>query len=141
MSNLTYNIIDIARCTTQYRTEQMAPLGLKACHGSYIYHICAEPGLTQDQLAKRVFFNKSNVTRQLAVLEEGGFVERRPCPEDKRAIRIYPTEKARQELPRIRAILRAWEELMTQDLTVEEVQAVTAALGKMKTRAAQWMED
>ena len=141
MSNLTYNIIDIARCTTQYRAEEMAPLGLKACHGSYIYHICAEPGLTQDQLSRRVFFNKSNVARQLAALEEDGFVQRRPCPEDKRAIRIYPTEKALQALPRIRAAHRHWEELLTQDLTGEEVQAVTAALSKMKARAAQWMEE
>ena len=141
MSNLTYNITDIARCTAQYRTEQLAPMGLKACHGSYIYHICAEPGLTQDQLARRVFFNKSNVARQLAVLEADGFVERRQCSDDKRAMRIYPTAKALEVLPQISAVQRAWEELLTQDLTEAEAAAVTAALSKMKRRAANWMEE
>ena len=63
MSELTHNITDIARCAAQYRTEELEPLGLKACPGSYLSVICACPGITQDQLARRIFINKSNVAR------------------------------------------------------------------------------
>ena len=141
MSELTHNITDIARCAAQYRTEELAPLGLKACHGSYLSVICACPGITQDQLAKRIFINKSNVARQLAILEEEGFVERRSCTEDKRAMRVYPTDKALEVLPQINTILVRWEEYLTQDLTEKEKILLTQMLCKMKLHAADWMEN
>ena len=141
MSELTHNITDIARCAAQYRTEELAPLGLKACHGSYLSVICACPGITQDQLARRIFINKSNVARQLAILEEDGFVERRACTEDKRAMRVYPTEKAQEVLPQINTILVRWEECLTQDLSEKEKILLTQMLCKMKLHAADWMEN
>lgn len=141
MSELTHNITDIARCAAQFRTEELAPLGLKACHGSYLAQICACPGITQDQLAQRIFINKSNVARQLAILEEDGFVERRPCSEDKRAMRVYPTQKALDVLPRIHEILLRWEQLLTQDLSEEEKQLLGNMLCKMKSQAANWMDN
>ena len=141
MPALMHNITDIARCAAQYRLEEMAPLGLKSCHHSYLYRICACPGITQDQLAKQIFFNKSNVARQLAALEEDGFVERRPSPEDKRAMLVYPTQKALDVLPQISQILIEWENTVSQDLTPEEKELLVSMLVKMKARAAQWMED
>lgn len=141
MSELTHNITDIARCAAQYRTEELAPLGLKACHGSYLSVICACPGITQDQLARRIFINKSNVARQLAILEEEGFVERRACTEDKRAMRVYPTDKALEVLPKINTILVRWEECLTQDLSEKEKILLTQMLCKMKLHAADWMEN
>lgn len=141
MSQLTHNITDIARCAAQYRTEELAPLGLKACHGSYLAVICESPGITQDQLAKRIFINKSNVARQLAILEEDGFVRRCPSQEDKRAMQVYPTEKALDILPQVRQVLVNWEALLTQDLDDEEKALLGRMLCKMKSRAADWFEE
>ena len=140
MSELTHNITDIARCAAQYRTEELEPLGLKACHGSYVSVICACPGITQDQLARRIFINKSNVARQLAILEEDGYVERRQAPDDKRAIQVFPTQKAHDAMPEIIRIFRVWESFVAQDLTEEERKALAAMLEKMKSRSADWME-
>lgn len=141
MPALMHNITDISRCAAQFRQEELAPLGLKACHASYLSTICRFPGITQDQLSKKIFINKSNVARQLAILEEDGFVERRPSPGDKRAIQVYPTQKALDVLPKIREIFQTWESLVAQDLTEEERQTLVKMLGKMKDRAAAWMEE
>lgn len=141
MPALMHHLTDIARCASQFRQEELAPLGLKACHASYLAAICKSPGITQDQLARRIFINKSNVARQLAILEEDGFVERRPSPEDRRAVQVYPTQKARDALPRIGEIFRTWEDLVAQDLTQEEREALVSMLSKMKGRAAAWMEE
>lgn len=141
MPALMHNITDISRCAAQYRSEQLAPLGLKACHASYLSAICRCPGITQDQLARRIFINKSNVARQLAILEEDGFVERRPSPEDKRATQVFPTQKALNILPQLIQIFRDWEALVAQDLTEEERELAVKILAKIKTRAAEWMED
>ena len=141
MPKLMHDITDIARCAAQYRQEALAPLGLKACHASYLSAICQNPGITQDQLARRIFINKSNVARQLAILEEDGFVERRPSPEDKRATQVFPTQKALDCMPRIHEIFRTWETLVAQDLSEEERRVLVSMLDKMKDRAADWMED
>lgn len=141
MPALMHNLTDIARCAAQYRSEQFAALGLKSCHGSYINAICHCPGITQDQLARRIFINKSNVARQLAILEEEGFVERRSSPGDKRATLVYPTQKALDILPQVNQILRCWEDYLAQDLTEEERALAVTTLEKMKNRAAQWMDD
>ena len=108
MPYLMHQLNAIARCSAQYRNEQLEPLGLKSIHASYLLHICADPGISQEQLARRIYINKSNVARQLATLEENGFVQRAPCPSDRRIMRLYPTEKTLQVLPQIRKILADW---------------------------------
>ena len=140
MPDLMHHITDIARCAALYRQEELAALGLKACHASYLCAICDSPGITQDQLARRIFINKSNVARQLVVLEEDGFVERHPSTEDKRAIQVFPTRKALDAMPEIIRIFRCWEAFVAQDLSAEERKRLVSMLEKMKQRSADWME-
>lgn len=140
MSKLNFNILAIGRCSTQYRSEKMAAFGLKACHTSYLRTICDHPGISQDQLAQRIYFNKSNVARQAAILEEQGYITRQPSPADKRVLELYPTEKALALLPRILALLAEWDELLSGELTPEEIDTVNRVLEKMKQKAGDWME-
>ena len=140
MPDLMHHVAEIARCAALFRQEELTPLGLKSCHSSYIDAICTCPGITQDQLARRIFINKSNVARQLAILEEDGYVERRPSPDDKRAIQVFPTQKAHDAMPQIIRIFRTWESFVAQDLSEEERNLLASMLEKMKSRSADWME-
>ena len=140
MPDLMHHVAEIARCAALFRQEELTPLGLKSCHSSYIAAICACPGITQDQLARRIFINKSNVARQLVILEEDGYVERRPSTEDKRSIQVFPTQKAIDAMPEIIRIFRVWESFVAQDLSEDERKSLAAMLEKMKARSADWME-
>ena len=141
MSKIIRDITEIARCGAQYRTDALAPMGLKACHASYLMEICAHPGISQDQLAARICINKSNVARQAAILEEDGFIIRKPSPSDKRVMELYPTEKTLELLPKITAITSGWEQCLTKDMTEEEIVLVTRILERMKCKASGWMEE
>ena len=121
--------------------EKMAPFGLKSCHTSYLMQICANPGITQDRLAQLIFINKSNVARQAAFLEEEGYIRREPSQADRRAMELYPTEKALALLPQIKTILTDWERCITEGVTQEEMEIVTRVLSRMKDKAAEWMSD
>ena len=90
--------------------------------------------------ARRIFINKSNVARQLVILEEDGFVERRPSPGDKRAIQVFPTQKAKDALPQIEDMFRRWQCFVAQDLSEEERRCLTSMLAKMKDRSGEWMD-
>ena len=120
MNNIIRDITEITRCGVQYRTDAFAPMGLKACHGSYLQEICGRPGISQEQLAESICINKSNVARQAAILEEGGFITRVPCQNDKRVMRLYPTEKTLELMPQIRKIMDDWEDCLTHGLTEDE---------------------
>ncbi len=139
MPQIIRDITEIARCGAQYRTEALAPMGLKACHASYLLEISAHPGISQDQLAARICINKSNVARQTAALEEDGFITRTPSAQDKRITQLYPTEKTLDLLPEIRKILCQWEACLTADVSEEERLILERVLERMKNKSAEWM--
>ena len=141
MYTITTSMNNLIRCMNRYRTEQLAPLELKSCHAGYLLEICACPGITQEQLSRRIYANKSNVARQLAVLEESGYVLRQPGEADRRVMRVYPTEKALAALPRIQAIMDGWESEVAAGLSEEERGRLTALLEEMTRRAAALLEE
>ena len=141
MSQTFRDVIEIARCGVQYRADQLSPMGLKSCHASYLTEICANPGISQDGLARRIYINKSNVARQAAVLEEEGFIIRTPSASDKRVMELYPTQKALDLLPQIHSILKCWESTITEGMTDEEMAVLSTLLTRMKQRSAAYMED
>jgi DNA-binding MarR family transcriptional regulator len=137
MNNIIRDITEITRCGVQYRTDAFAPMGLKACHGSYLQEICGRPGISQEQLAESICINKSNVARQAATLEEGGFIERRTCGKDKRVLRLYLTEKAQAMLPCAEQIDLAWEAHLLQGLTDSEQQILEILLLRLHQAASE----
>ena len=141
MPHVLKTMNDITRCGMQYCNDNLEPLGLKSCHASYLREICRSPGISQDTLARRICINKSNIARQIVVLEEGGFVERRSSTEDKRVMELYPTEKTLELLPELRKVLGGWSRYLTQDFTEEEIELLAKMLSSMRERAAQWMEE
>ena len=132
---------EVVRCGKQYRSERLAAFGLKSSHASYLLEVCRSPGISQDMLAKRICFNKSNIARQIVVLEEGGFVTRKPSAEDKRVMELYPTEKTLELMPQIRQILRDWRCYLMEGLSEEEIAVLDKAMEHMRSRAGDWMED
>ena len=141
MTQIIRDMLEISRCGVQYRSDNLAQFGLKSLHASYLTEICANPGISQDRLARIICINKSNVARQVAVLEEDGFVRRVPSEADKRVMELYPTEKTLEIVPRISDILLCWENCITQDLSEEEKECLSSLLSKLSARASRYMED
>ncbi len=54
-----------------------------------------EQGLTQTQLAHRLYIESPTLVRTLDRLEEAGLIERRRVPEDRRAFHIFLTKKGK----------------------------------------------
>lgn len=140
MSQITRDMIQITRCNHQFRDEYLAPMGLKSFHASYLVTLYRDPGISQDKLAKAILVDKSNVARQIAALEDAGFVTRSTCKEDKRCMKLYLTQKGLDVIPTIFEMYTQWSDLLTQDLTKEEFDQLTELLAKVKVRAVEWME-
>ena len=70
MDSLMKYISRIHRCSGRFRGDKIE--GLNGRQHTYIFHVCKRPGISQDQLARHICVNKSNITRQLGALEPAG---------------------------------------------------------------------
>lgn len=125
MESIMRYISKISRCASLHRNREFAALDLNEHQHPYIIHLCRQPGMNQEELARKIYVNKSNVTRQLATLEKKGFVTKKPSPQDKRQMCIYPTEKAYQILPEVVTILKNWNKAILHDIP-EDIQKILA---------------
>ena len=138
MPSLMRYINIVSRCAAIWRTDKLEGTELGDQHYSYILVVCRRPGISQDAIARRLFLNKSNVTRSLAYLEEHGFVTRERDREDRRQTLVYPTEKAFEVLPRVREIIKGWNSYITEDFTEEELEMYFAMTRRIAERAAEY---
>lgn len=135
---ISKDIAAVSRFLRRQRNRYMAPLGLKGLHARLLLDILENPGISQDGLAQKTGFDKSNIARQVAVLEEAGYVVRRCSPADKRVLELTPTEKTLALQPALLEAMEQWEARLIRNLSREETQVLTALLGKLRLAA---MED
>lgn len=141
MPSISRYINVISRCGNMYRNERLKGTDLGTSHHTYLFTICRNPGISQEKLARMIYINKSNVTRNLAVLEKNGYIERRPSEQDKRVMLVYPTQKAQDTLPRLREIMRDWNDIVAADLTEEELEQLRAILSRIAEHATGYADE
>lgn len=135
--HLMKNINTISRCATLYREEKLADCGINGYQAPYLPELCANPGITQEQLAQKLHVNRSSVTRQLTFLEKNGFVRRVRSESDHRAIEVYPTQKAEEALPLVWETFRSWREALTAELTWQQMDTLEELLDILARRAEE----
>lgn len=134
MSQFSSNFNAVDRYLRRYRREYMAPLGLRGIHARLFMVICRTPGCSQDQIAKRMWFDKSTIARQMELLENKGFITRQPSEKDKRVLCVYPTQQMLDFQPGLQAAMEQWEQTLLQDLTQEEKDQLNSLLAKVRER-------
>lgn len=139
MPSLMWMLSTVDRCAKLYQDDHLSDTELKPHHCRYLFSICRDPGLSQDQLAKRVVADKSQVARAVAYLEEHGYVTR-STGADKRVLLVSPTEKAISELPRLREIFRTWNEWLMEEFSPEEQEQFLRLMERARERAVRYTE-
>ncbi len=129
------------RAYALYKDQKLGSLGLCGHQSLYLRTVIQSPGITQDELAEKLVFNKSSVSRQIAALEKEGFIRQERSPKDKRNLLIYPTEKGAALLPMILATSREYFEAITRDLTQEEKSLLDSLCQKIATRAKEMLSE
>lgn len=100
---LGFVIHDVSRLLRR-RYEQTARdegLGLTRTQCSVLAHLARQEGVNQATLAQTMDIEPITLVRLLDRLEEAGFIQRKPDPQDRRAYVLELTAKARPMLERI----------------------------------------
>lgn len=132
---LSREILLVNRYFRQKRQAYLEPFGLKGYHARYLIEIGSCPGISQDQLSQKLGVDKSNVARQVAILEESGYLQRRPSPTDKRVLQLFHTDKAAALIQPLKEETDCWEKQLTQSLTPEELDTFMALLHRLRSAA------
>ena len=140
MSKFMKMLNNISRSQAIYRRARVSADDLLPHHYAFALAICREAGRSQEELAHELCINKSTVARNLNSLEENGYINRIPLPNDKRQFSVYPTEKMLAVLPEIKCASEEWMALLSDGISGEELAVFNSVLEKMQERAKQIIE-
>lgn len=141
MISIMKKINTISRCAVAYRNDVLKDKTLTPLYHSYVIIVSKNPGISQEELANKLCINKSNVTRGLSNLEEQGYVERKVDTKDKRVLKVYPTDKMLDALPKVKAALRDWNKYLTDDIDKEEIEIFQSVLERITQKAKDYMDN
>lgn len=100
--------------------------------GAVMRYIDRNPGTTAGAAAEATQLISSNFSRAVRGLETAGLVRRDVDQHDARRVRLYPTEKAQENLRRLREI---WSHLLEETVTdAGEIDATISTLRQIETR-------
>ncbi|MFN8186972.1 MAG: MarR family transcriptional regulator [Gaiellales bacterium] len=93
----------------------------------------AERGLSMSELAGRILFSKSGLTRMIDRMEEAGFVRRERPPDDRRVVEVFVTPAGLEALQAARAVhRRGIQEHFVQHLEEAELAGLARALESVR---------
>lgn len=122
----------ISRSLRRRRSEYMESLGLKSVQAKLLLDIGDNPGISQDALAKSAGVDKSNIARQVAILEELGYLRRQPAPGNRRMLQLHLTDRSRLLLPKLQRATQNWEQDLLQDLSNWEISQLSSLLRRIR---------
>ncbi|MGI5952919.1 MarR family winged helix-turn-helix transcriptional regulator [Dysosmobacter sp.] len=118
----------VDRFSKLYLDRQLAVRGINSSQHMFLIKICENPGILQDSLIDTIYLHPSNIVRTVASLEQKGLLIRKPCEEDKRTCRLYPTNQAMAMIADVETACAQTEAVLLQGFGDEEKAAFEKAL-------------
>ena len=112
--------------------EALEPVGIGPREFLLMRFVDASEGQSQQALAERVGVPPSRMVALVDHLEEAGFVERRPDPEDRRVRGLHLTRKGRGVLERAGKIAIEYETRLCAGINREEREQLIDLLQKLQ---------
>ncbi|KPP96862.1 transcriptional regulator SlyA [Marinobacter sp. HL-58] len=129
----------VARVTRRWRKlldERLKDLGVtQARWTTMVYLQKGGEGLTQRELARLMAIENPTLVRLLDSLEEQGLIERRPCPNDRRARRLHLTPDGTEFMNVLTERAAKLREEMLAGISDEEIEGAVAVFHKIMENA------
>lgn len=117
--SIGFLINDVARLMRRNFNRRAQGLGLSQAQWQALAYLRRQEGVKQVTLAETLEIQPITLARLIDRLEEAGLVTRRPDPNDRRAIRLFLTEKAKPLLKKMQELSAETRRQATMDLTEE----------------------
>ncbi|MBI2957311.1 MAG: MarR family transcriptional regulator [Chloroflexi bacterium] len=131
--HLCFKLGKVVRRVYNLYHQPLAVFGLTPSQLFVFSALWMEDGINFSDLANRVAIDVSTLTGIIDRMEKVGFVERRPDPKDRRAVRLFLTEKGLDTGPAILKLADDLDSVMRRQFPkadMETFERVLRALGE-----------
>jgi DNA-binding MarR family transcriptional regulator len=129
--NIGFLLAKASKRWNELLAERFAERGfpeVRPSYGSVLVPLLEEDGLRMGELARRSRLSKQTMTTMVRLVERDGLVARRPDPDDRRAARVYLTERAKAFQPIAEETLAELDETVVKRLGEPGKEALERAL-------------
>lgn len=117
---------------TSYVKNKLAPLNIAPEQNLIMMLLWEQDGLTQNEIAKKLYKDKTNIARMASNLEKKGFIQRVISKEDRRSLKLYLTHEGKELGNSVIPIAEEFNRLVCNGITDEELKELRRILAKMR---------
>jgi MarR family transcriptional regulator, transcriptional regulator for hemolysin len=126
-------IYDVAQLVRRHADKRARTHGMTRAQWAILARLERQPDITQSELASLTDVEPITVGRLIDRLEDAGFVERNPDPNDRRVWRLRLTTKSTSMLQVIAAFRAELNDMMSEGI---DPQTLAALIGGLQTMRA-----
>lgn len=112
-------------------TKEISKFGIGSGQVMFLMELYKKDGISQEELSEGLNIDKATTCRAIKKLEEAEFLTRVKDKNDKRAYKLYLTQKSKDMENSIRDVLRICEDHISKNLSEEEVKTLAMILKKI----------
>ena len=128
-------LIDVAaRKMTKFYNRRLRKFGITYNHLFILTCLWEQEGVNVKDLSKQLLLDSSSLTGHLDRMERVGLVVRKDDPDDRRAVRVFLTDKGRRLKTQLEPIGKELKETLQKEEPKERVAAFAAGLRHISRR-------
>lgn len=121
---------DAARSVKKFLYHHLEGYSLGDGQFGILYEISENEGISQEQISKNRNVDKATIAKAVKKLIDNDYIYREKDKLDKRAYRLYCTEKGIEFIPEIKRIIILQNTILTKGFTQEEIDLLSFLLEK-----------
>jgi MarR family transcriptional regulator, transcriptional regulator for hemolysin len=136
-SSIGFLVGDVARLLRRNFNRRAQALGLSQAQWRALAYLARQQGVSQASLADRLEIQPITLVRLLDRLQAAGLVTRRPDPHDRRAFRLYLTDRAQPLLARMWSIAAQTREQALAGMPIQRQRMLMKSLQHLRQNLLQ----
>ncbi|MFO8050900.1 MAG: MarR family transcriptional regulator [Thermoplasmatota archaeon] len=122
----------INKYTRSYLTWRLLHVGIDGSTYGTMLFLFRGDGVTEKEIARHMLVDKATTTRTITKLEVAGFVKRERDQGDRRAYRVYLTDKALEKKGELLEARKDWIEIVLRGFSDDEREMLLDMLVRME---------
>lgn len=139
-SSIAYLLADSARLLRRAFDARVRELGMTSPQARLLLILARTEGENQGFYAERLEVEPISLARMIDRMADGGLLERRPDPADRRAWRVHLTEQARDIVDAVRRAAGPLEDLLLTGLDPDQRAVLARSLQAVRTNLSALRE-
>ncbi|HTX61217.1 MAG TPA: MarR family transcriptional regulator [Methanobacterium sp.] len=129
--HLCFKLGKVNRKVYRQCESELAPFNITPAQFYALSVLFDKDGIKFKDLALRLSLDRSSLTGILDRMENGGFIERRADPDDRRSLLIFLTEKSKEIRPELSTIAQGIDQKFKNKISPEELKTLLKALDQL----------